>query len=238
MRTVEWKLVCRIDGKIVDMERDVDASAMEEIGNDVCNGVSRGTVEMCDPEIVLEASAETIRMVLDAGNKVFDGKKIEAKDTKDWSNFSASEADYIKGIPLSEGKDIRIVTIAEKLSELAKMLDGIDYLEIDGSEKMTEAVKFAKENNLLVIFGYSDDLLEMCGVFREEFGAWNGCIVTGGECKIDVRWCDGEESAWSYHLTNCGEHEKFCIMEDGELYSYGIVILDPGVEWKGEDEDD
>ena len=126
----------------------------------------------------------------------------------------------------------------EKLSELAKMLDGIDYLEIDGSEKMTEAVKFAKENNLLVIFGYSDDLLEMCGVFREEFGAWNGCIVTGGECKIDVRWCDDEESAWSYHLTNCGEHEKFCIMEDGELYSYGIVILDPGVEWKGEDEDD
>lgn len=116
MKTVEWKLVCKIDGKIVDIERDVDASTMEEIGNDVCNGIGRGTVEMCDPEIVLEVSAETIRMVLDAGNKVFDGKKIEAKDTRDWPECSVSNSEFIKGIPLSEGKDNWIVTTVTKTS--------------------------------------------------------------------------------------------------------------------------
>ena len=112
------------------------------------------------------------------------------------------------------------------------MLDGIEYSEVTDCAAQ---IRFAIDHNLTMIFGYSDDLLEFQGTTRDEFGAYKGCVVIGGECRIEVEWCVEDESAWSYHLTGCGEYEKFRIMEDGELYSYGIVIVDPGIKWKDED---
>lgn len=46
---------------------------------------------------------------------------------------------------------------------LAKLLDGNEYLE-----EMTKALEqAARENRLLVLFGQSDDLIEMRGVIHD-----------------------------------------------------------------------
>lgn len=54
--------------------------------------------------------------------------------------------------------------------QLAQRLDGREYLE----EMTKEEEQEAKDNNLLALFGCSDDLLEMRGAIREETGAWEG----------------------------------------------------------------
>lgn len=51
--------------------------------------------------------------------------------------------------------------------ELSTLFDGRQYLE----EITEQEEKLAKENNLAVVFGASDDLLEFRGVFDDEFGA-------------------------------------------------------------------
>lgn len=103
MKEIEWKLICKIDGKIADIDKEIDASALEEIGNALCDGLHRGTVRMCDPEIVLEVSADVLRMVTDAGDTVFDGKDLRIEDMKDWKKCPVSPTQFIMGIPLLEG---------------------------------------------------------------------------------------------------------------------------------------
>ena len=46
-----------------------------------------------------------------------------------------------------------------KMEELAEKLNGIDYAETIKSEDL----EFARENNLLIVYGASDDLLIMAG---------------------------------------------------------------------------
>lgn len=76
--------------------------------------------------------------------------------------------------------------------QLAKLLDGNEYLD-----EMTKALEqTARENRLLVLFGQSDDLLEMRGVIHDEDGAWGGAefaLLLPGEMFAD----DDEEN--TYH---------------------------------------
>lgn len=51
--------------------------------------------------------------------------------------------------------------------ELAEKLDGIEY----SRNYLEPYVEIAKQNGLLIITGYSDDLIEFEGVFREEIPA-------------------------------------------------------------------
>ena len=84
--------------------------------------------------------------------------------------------------------------------QLAKLLDGNEYLD-----EMTKALEqTARENRLLVLFGQSDDLLEMRGVIHDEDGAWGGAefaLLLPGEMFAD----DDEEN--TYHLA-----EKVMVM--------------------------
>ncbi len=69
--------------------------------------------------------------------------------------------------------------------QLAELLNGNEYL----AEMTKEQEQVAKENNLLVLFGASDDLLEMRGAIYDEVGAYNGgeyALTLYGELYADV----------------------------------------------------
>ena len=57
--------------------------------------------------------------------------------------------------------------------ELATKLNGHKYCE----EITEDEVQLAEDNNLVVIFGQSDDLMEFRGAINEEIGAWRGTSV-------------------------------------------------------------
>ncbi len=116
--------------------------------------------------------------------------------------------------------------------ELATRLDGRqNYKELTYDEE-----RIAKKNDLVVIFGYSDDNIEFRGAINDEWGAWEGgtyyiseyCNVFGEpslleKCKkIEALWCDGDGPAWTYK-TNI-PHETFNIYEEDELFCIGIVF--------------
>ena len=76
--------------------------------------------------------------------------------------------------------------------QLAELLNGNEYRD----EMTKEQEQAAKQNNLLVLFGASDDLLEMRGAIRDEVGAYDGgeyALALDGEL-----YADGEEEN-TYH---------------------------------------
>jgi hypothetical protein len=130
--------------------------------------------------------------------------------------------------------------MAMNKKELAALLNGREY----GNE-MDRADEFiAKENNLVVVFGRSDDLMEFRGAIDDELSAWEGTtahIVKSGllankcpedDCPyyeelktyaqtITQIWVS-EGYSWVYETSI--PHETFDILEDGEKYCRGIVF--------------
>ena len=124
--------------------------------------------------------------------------------------------------------------------ELAAMLNGREY----GNEITAAEEKLAKENGLVVAFGYSDDLMELRGAIYDEAGVYDGGTVSiekdgiastdeaCEQCKyfkaarekmkdITAAWCKGDVP-WTYETDI--PHETFNIYEDGELFCVGIVF--------------
>jgi len=124
---------------------------------------------------------------------------------------------------------------------MAKLLDGREYLR-EISEK-EEAM--AKENGLVIVFGYSDDNVEFRGAINEEVGCYDGTTVYLTEydellrecndincphnewerrkCRtIEVIWCPPDGGSWAYETEiPCA---KFNIYREEELYCVGIVF--------------
>jgi hypothetical protein len=120
----------------------------------------------------------------------------------------------------------------------ARMLSGRQY----GNEISKVEEKTAKEQGLLVIFGASDDLVELRGAIHEEVSAYNGTsfrlendgLVMPHECdcefctfdpddgaEIKVLWDEGEYS-WMFETEI--PHATFEIVEGEEKYCQGIVL--------------
>lgn len=131
--------------------------------------------------------------------------------------------------------------------QLAETLNGNEY----GNEITKEQEQQAKEAGLVVVFGGSDDLMELRGAIYDEFSCYDG-----GEIKftkegtqieeddmevlekynlvhklntIEAIWDEGydagegdERCSWQYKTEI--PHSTFRIMEDGELYCVGIVF--------------
>lgn len=127
--------------------------------------------------------------------------------------------------------------------ELAVMLDGNQM----GSEIDRATEKVAEDNGLVVVFGYSDDNVELRGAIDDELGAFEGCTFrvtrTGafGEIddtdddqryklyqalsraeKITAVWHDTGEPCWTYETEI--PHDTFRVFEDEELFCVGIVF--------------
>ena len=129
--------------------------------------------------------------------------------------------------------------------ELAEKLSGRSYMEeITSSEKNT-----ARENGLVVIFGYSDDNAAFCGAIDDEVGCYGGSTIfitkTGifddpgcqkydrEECpfylaarksarRIEAVWHDDGGPCWTFETDI--PHDTFEILDDGEPWCTGIVF--------------
>nr|QNO41409.1 hypothetical protein NCPLLKBI_00003 [Methanosarcinales archaeon ANME-2c ERB4]QNO41464.1 hypothetical protein CIDILJJO_00011 [Methanosarcinales archaeon ANME-2c ERB4]QNO42102.1 hypothetical protein INBEEEIC_00004 [Methanosarcinales archaeon ANME-2c ERB4]QNO42306.1 hypothetical protein OEDCDHIP_00023 [Methanosarcinales archaeon ANME-2c ERB4]QNO42468.1 hypothetical protein LBOOMNCC_00021 [Methanosarcinales archaeon ANME-2c ERB4] len=127
------------------------------------------------------------------------------------------------------------------VQEIASMLDGREY----GEELSDQDMKYAKDNGAVIVFGASDDLMELRGAINDECDCYEGRMIyfnrTGEiECECDSIDCpyfaaikdeaswieacwDSEGYSWTYETTI--PHETFEILEDGGKYCRGIVFL-------------
>lgn len=131
------------------------------------------------------------------------------------------------------------------IDKIADMLNGREY----GDEVTPEIRKMAKENNIVIVYGRSDDLMIFDGAIQDEVGCYEGgaayvnhdglfspeddfiCSdceyckyiqIERNKCKIIwAKWCMSN-IAWTY-LTDI-PHQTFNILEDGEIYCRGIVF--------------
>lgn len=119
----------------------------------------------------------------------------------------------------------------DKLKYVAKRLNMLPYR----SEVKKEIVEFAKENGIVIVYGESDDLMELDGAIYDEFGCYEGgvcCLDSEGNilekmtnnCRtIEAVWCGkGEKFTWTYKTDI--PHETYEIYDDAEPYCKGIVF--------------
>lgn len=121
---------------------------------------------------------------------------------------------------------------------ISQNLNGRQYRK----ENIKEFIDLAKENNLVIVFGASDDLMEFRGAIYDEFDCYGGGtayltkIGVMQECECDciyyqnakknavsIEAIAGEcEYFWTYKTDL--PHETFEIFEDDEKYCKGIVF--------------
>lgn len=132
------------------------------------------------------------------------------------------------------------------LKEIAQKLNGTQY----PTEPPLDIQAMAKENQIVIAFGASDDLLEMRGAVDEEWGACNGTTVhvdhlgviedpmdpddtdqprlSAAKHYVKAEW-DPVDDIVSWRLSTDLHYEVFNIMEGEEIYCRGIVFRLPGV---------
>lgn len=132
--------------------------------------------------------------------------------------------------------------------ELAARLHGREY----GSEITKAECVEAKAAGLVVVYGYSDDNVELEGAINDEIGASEGATLritpagllpewpdegfadeaeaedyfrkkAAGFQSIEAVWCpEGEGKSWVYRTEI--PHATFDVLEDGEVFCTGIVF--------------
>jgi len=135
-------------------------------------------------------------------------------------------------------------------TEFAALLNGREY----GDEITKDEEQQAKAAGLVVVFGASDDLVELLGAINDEVGAYDGTtlricpegLLPEWPADSDEGWSEDEaedyfrrkalgvhaiEAVWSPSEPACSwafktavPHAAFDVMEDGELYCRGIVF--------------
>lgn len=124
---------------------------------------------------------------------------------------------------------------------VAENLNGREY----GHELDDHEAEQLESIGLVVAFGYSDDNVEFRGAFNDEVGGWeeldipflNGDILpqryVGCNERVCPLWKDAISKIKTIRATFGNEgwkfyadipHEKFTIMEDGEVFGEGIVF--------------
>jgi hypothetical protein len=123
------------------------------------------------------------------------------------------------------------------IEEVAKRLNGCEY----GSEGSKELWKQCKAAGIVVVYGYSDDNVELEGAIRDEVGAYNGTTLHVSSAGLLVSKCSHGEDCPYYQMSLASAskieatyspwefktdipHATFDVMEDGELYCRGIVF--------------
>lgn len=126
------------------------------------------------------------------------------------------------------------------IEEIAKELDGREYpfRLSDAEEEKLESF------GIVVVVGYSDDIMSFQGAISEEIGAYNGGVAYLDENGLIENKCDDGECPYFKEKQRTGvplealwghsgrswtvraeiNHKKFIVMEDGEEYCEGIVF--------------
>lgn len=92
---------------------------------------------------------------------------------EDWDLINKSVKDSILTTVKSYIKPSKIETI----EDLAKLLDGNEYQDELINQKGIDVIHLCKEKGWIVVYGASDDLMEIDGAICDELGAWEGCVA-------------------------------------------------------------
>ena len=130
-----------------------------------------------------------------------------------------------------------------KIKEYVDKLNGIEYPLNDCEDLFRQA----KEDNIVIVFGQSDDLLELTGAIDDEFSAYDGTKIFLNNNGVIVNKCDDEDcpyfteniknaqfniqAVWSpqyadttWEILSNIPHLKFNILEDSDIYCIGIIF--------------
>jgi len=136
--------------------------------------------------------------------------------------------------------------IQKELENLAARYDGWEY----GDDVTNEEEAKLKDRGIVMVFGASDDLVELRGAIDSEAGAYEGATLffhngklLENECEdekcpyfkelqmqnhskfVEALWCvNGDESEYSWTFETDIPHVTFDIYEDGEKYCRGILF--------------
>ncbi len=107
-----------------------------------------------------------------------------------------------------------------------------------------EFINEAKENGIVIVYGYSDDNMEFDGAIYDEVGCFDGgtayltfedgVLLDGCQCfecekkrkaakTITAVWCD-KENGWTWSYVTDIPHETFEMKDDDEKFCLGIVF--------------
>ena len=134
--------------------------------------------------------------------------------------------------------------------ELADKMNG----RLPGCEITQAETEQAERSNLVVVYGASDDLIEVEGAFQEELGGWGGrtlflhpeygfvhepededweTLTVYGVSEVvserlsssrTIKAVWGGEEGTSWTFKTDIPHETFDVIEDGEVFCRGIVF--------------
>lgn len=129
----------------------------------------------------------------------------------------------------------------------ADKLNGCEYYD-DMRKKINALEQEAKTNGFVIVYGCSDDLVELAGAISDEVDAYEGVTfyLTQNGVKLFDRDCEQKrcpyiesdkkylaaiealwgvpDSEYSWQYNTEIPHETFDVMEDGEKYCQGIVF--------------
>lgn len=128
----------------------------------------------------------------------------------------------------SEEEDAR----TERLTALAKKIDGSQYY-FDPSAIIQSQ---AKRDGIVIVFGVSDDLLELRGALHGEYDCFDGGmfyiepaqktvarVPISNSTALEAIWSDADtDPDWSYRIDV--PHVSFNIFEEEHLYCRGILF--------------
>jgi hypothetical protein len=120
------------------------------------------------------------------------------------------------------------------LKEMAEKLNGLEY----GCEPDDKIMIELKNNRMVIVFGASDDLIEMRGASEGEYGAYEGgTICSNKRRKITAVWNPTvKQSPYCFTYDTDISHECFEVLEEGDKYCEGIVFYAMGKEkWEEEE---
>ena len=108
------------------------------------------------------------------------------------------------------------------IKDFAHKINGFEY----PANQLDALSDEAKENGFLIIYGMSDDLVEVRGLFIDEIDAYNGVKTKVGTCGVTVNaiWRPKDKPNTSWEIKVDCPHETFNIMEDGDIFCIGVVI--------------
>lgn len=117
------------------------------------------------------------------------------------------------------------------LKQWAEKLNGREYR----SELTRDEEKELKEQGIVAVFGYSDDLCELRGAADDEMDCYDGNVIfikPNGDALYSVENADTYKPIyaiwnengipWTYQTDI--PHETFDILENGEIYCKGILL--------------
>ena len=116
---------------------------------------------------------------------------------------------------------------------------------ISEGDILKDIQKLARSEGIVIVYGYSDDLMEFRGAINDEVSAYDGGTayldakgIIQNECDnedcpyhqailqnarvVKAIWHNQGNPCWTYETTI--PHETFEIKEDDELYCIGIVF--------------